>query len=130
MNISEVAKLTNLSTKSIRFYESKGIIAPPNRADNGYRFYSPIQIEQLQLISRARSVGFSLEECKGLIELSENPKRTSAEIKEKTKQKLIEIEKQKHELEIISSQLKLWLAECPGDDGADCPIMDNLKGCI
>lgn len=39
MNISEVAKKTGLTSKTIRFYEEKGLMTAPNRADNGYRFY-------------------------------------------------------------------------------------------
>ena len=130
MNISDVAKLTHLSPKSIRFYESKKIISVPPRSDNGYRVYSSIQIEQLKLVARARTVGFNLEECKALVQLSGSPQRTSAAIKKKTEQKLADIEQKRKELDIIINQLKQWLKECPGDDGVACPIMDNLTGQI
>lgn len=67
MNISQVAKLTRLTAKSIRFYESKGVVAEPLRSENGYRNYGDKQIEQLKIVARARAVGFNLEQCKFLV---------------------------------------------------------------
>lgn len=37
MNISDVAKITGLTSKAIRFYEEKGLVTPPMRSENGYR---------------------------------------------------------------------------------------------
>ena len=128
MNISQVAKLTNLSAKSIRFYESKGIVSEPLRSDNGYRTYSDKHIEQLKLVARAKAVGFRLEECKSFVQLSQDPNRTSAVIKHKAQEKLDEVESKLLELNNIKQQLTAWINECPGDSGSACPIMDNLQG--
>lgn len=126
MNISQVAKRTNLSSKSIRLYEEKKLISSPLRAQNGYRTYSDKHIEQLLVVARARSVGFSLEECKELVNLANDPQSTSAEVKEKATTKLDEVNKKLDELMVIKAQLELWINKCPGDDGHDCPIMDDL----
>lgn len=40
MNISDVAKITGLTSKAIRFYEEKGLVTPPMRSENGYRTYA------------------------------------------------------------------------------------------
>ena len=90
MNISEVAKLTNLSTKSIRLYEDKGVISKPMRSDNGYRAYTPKQVKELGVVAKARSAGFSLEECKELVALADNPCRESADVKAKAQSKRLE----------------------------------------
>ncbi|CAE6955270.1 transcriptional regulators [Vibrio sp. B1FIG11] len=55
MNIGAVAKLTGLSSKSIRMYEDKGIISSPARSDSGYREYSEKHIQELNLVSRAKT---------------------------------------------------------------------------
>lgn len=128
MNVSKVAKLTGLTPKSIRFYESKGITSQAIRSANGYRTYSEKHIEELQLVARARSAGFSLDECKSLLELAVNPSRTSAEVKAKTRDKLVEIETKIAELNLMKNQLESWISECPGDEGKECPIIDNLCG--
>ncbi|CCN85102.1 HTH-type transcriptional regulator cueR [Vibrio nigripulchritudo SFn27] len=128
MNISKVAELTGLTAKSIRFYESKEITSPALRSANGYRTYSEKHIEELQLVARARAAGFNLDECKSLLELAFNPSRTSAEVKQKTREKLAEVEAKISELTLMKSQLEAWIEECPGDEGQECPIIDNLCG--
>lgn len=127
MNISKVSQLTHLSAKSIRFYESKQLISAPIRSDNGYRVYSDVHIRQLTLISRAKAVGFTLEECQHLVLLSGNECRTSAEIKARTIKKLDEVETKIAELKIIRNQLREWIGLCPGDEAPNCPIMDKLE---
>ncbi|MDV7103252.1 Cu(I)-responsive transcriptional regulator [Vibrio sp. TH_r3] len=127
MHINQVVKLTNLSAKSIRLYEQKGVISPPFRSDNGYRQYNQSHIEELQIIARAKRVGFTLDECKELVSLALNPKATSAEVKQKTQQKLQEVEQKLIELTEIKNQLERWVEACPGDEGNVCPIIDGLK---
>ncbi|OEF23999.1 Cu(I)-responsive transcriptional regulator [Vibrio rumoiensis] len=128
MNISQVAKLTKLSAKSIRFYESKGVISPPSRSDNGYRTYDNKQINQLEIVARARAVGFNLEQCKSLVELANDPGRSSYEVKETAKKKLTEVNAKLEELQVIRQQLVEWIDECPGDEGPNCPIINDLTG--
>lgn len=129
MNISDVARKTGLSSKAIRFYEEKGIMTPPRRSANGYRSYTGHHIEELTLLRQARLVGFSLQECRELVGLFNDPHRHSADIKARTLRKVSDIDRQMAELEGMRQRL-LALAECcPGDDGAECPIIDSLSGC-
>ena len=62
MKIGELAKLTNIPASTIRFYESKGLLAPTTRSANGYRLYTQQNLEKLQLIKFSQSLGFSLNE--------------------------------------------------------------------
>lgn len=129
MNISEVAKKTGLTSKTIRFYEEKGLVTAPNRADNGYRFYAEKHIEELTLLRQARQVGFTLEECRDLVDLLRDKSRHSADVKSRTLEKVAEIERQIEELQAMRLRLMSLADECPGDDSADCPIINNLAGC-
>lgn len=129
MNISEVAKLTGLTAKAIRFYESKGIIKEASRGANGYRQYSQHQVDELLLIRRSRLVGFSLDECQELLSLSNNPNRRSADVKQKTLEKVAEIEAKIEELERMKKTLLDLADTCPGDDSNDCPIIKGLTCC-
>lgn len=67
MNISELSKLSGLSTPTIRYYEQIQLLPKPKRLSNGYRQYSEEDLKQLYLIRQAQQVGFSLEEIKSLI---------------------------------------------------------------
>ncbi|RLM12154.1 Cu(I)-responsive transcriptional regulator [Gibbsiella quercinecans] len=129
MNISEVAKKTGLTSKAIRFYEEKGLLTAPLRAGNGYRCYGSKQIEELTLLRQARQVGFTLDECRELVALFNDPKRHSADVKARTLQKVAEIEKHMQELDGMRQRLLALAEQCPGDEGAECPIMNNLAGC-
>ncbi|MCG8707065.1 Cu(I)-responsive transcriptional regulator [Brenneria sp. 4F2] len=129
MNISDVAKKTGLSRKTIRFYEEKGILTAPLRSENGYRSYSGHHIEELTLLRQARQVGFTLDECKELVALFNDPLRRSADVKARTMQRVKAIEAQMEELAAMRQRLLALTQQCPGDGGADCPIINNLAGC-
>ena len=60
MFIHELAKLTGVPAKTIRYYESIGLLPDPQRGENNYRQYSPDAIERLRFIVSARSLGFNL----------------------------------------------------------------------
>lgn len=128
MNISQAAKLSGLSSKTIRFYEQQGIIQAANRAENGYRVYSNKQLEQLRFIKRARDLGFSLDESKELLELLHNPERRSAEVKARVLAHVEQIDQQLIQLTKMREQLLILSNQCRGDNGADCPILDALSG--
>lgn len=129
MNISEVAKKTGLTSKAIRFYEEKGLVTPPLRSENGYRSYSAKHLEELMLLRQARQVGFNLEECREMVQLFNNPQRHSADVKARTLDKVAEIEAHIQELTLMRERLLALAASCPGDESADCPIINDLAGC-
>nr|WP_314263228.1 Cu(I)-responsive transcriptional regulator [uncultured Moellerella sp.] len=128
MNISEIARKTGLTTKTIRFYEEKELITPPERGDNSYRYYQEKHLDELTLLRQARDVGFTLEECRELMALFHNPSRHSADVKSATLNKIAEIQQTIDKLTVISTRLQQLAESCPGDDGADCPIIDHLSG--
>jgi MerR family transcriptional regulator, copper efflux regulator len=67
MVIHELAQQTGISAKTIRYYESIGLLPPPRRTSNNYRQYEPSDVERLRLIAGARSLGFSLEDISEIL---------------------------------------------------------------
>ena len=92
MNISDAAKLSGLSTKTIRYYEDIGLVTKAQRSSNGYRNYTQADIDVLQFLQHAREVGFGLKECKHLLNLYQDPKRHSREVKALVLEKVKEID--------------------------------------
>ncbi len=90
-NISDVAKITGLTSKAIRFYEEKGLVTPPMRSKNGYRTYTQQHLNELTLLRQARQVGFNLEESGELVNLFNDPQRHSADVKRRTLEKVAEM---------------------------------------
>ena len=99
------------------------------QSENGYRSYSQRHLDELTLLRQARQVGFNLEECRELIFLFNDPSRHSADVKRRTLDKVADIERHISELQNMRRHLLALAESCPGDDGADCPIIDNLSGC-
>ena len=88
---------------------------------------TPAQRETL--LRQARQVGFNLEESGELVNLFNDPQRHSADVKRRTLEKVAEIEQHIEELQSMRNQLLALANACPGDDSADCPIIENLSGC-
>lgn len=72
MNIGEAAERSGLPTKTIRYYESIGLVAPARRA-NGFRDYGEGDVHVLRFIGCARGLGFAVEECRSLVGLFVDP---------------------------------------------------------
>ena len=62
MVIHELTRQTGVPAKTIRYYESIGLLPRPKRAANNYRQYTPADVERLRFIASARSLGFSLDD--------------------------------------------------------------------
>lgn len=67
MQISELARRSGVPAKTIRYYESVGLLPIPARADNNYRHYDPLVLERLRFIASARSLGFALTDIGTLL---------------------------------------------------------------
>ena len=65
-SIGEVSKITGLSTKTLRFYEEKGVISSAEREENGYRYFDEEDLKEIKLIKNARDLGLPLAEIKKL----------------------------------------------------------------
>jgi Cu(I)-responsive transcriptional regulator len=125
MNIGDVARKTGLPSKTIRYYEEIGLIAPERDA-NGYRRFAKAHIHKLEFIARARSLGFSIEDCRALLALWEDRDRASGDVKAIADGHLAEIDRKMTELAEMRATLADLVHACAGDDRPDCPILTGL----
>ena len=126
MNIGEAAKRSGVTAKTIRYYESIGLIPAAGRTSSGYRAYTVKEVEMLRFIQRARSLGFSVEDVAGLLALWRDRSRASADVKAIALKHVGEIERKIAELDSIRRTLLDLTSRCCGDDHPDCPILDGL----
>ncbi|MEK9832682.1 MAG: Cu(I)-responsive transcriptional regulator [Rhodospirillaceae bacterium] len=126
MNISEAAEQAGLPTKTIRYYEDIGLVAPARRRDNGYRDYAERDVHMLRFLSRARGLGFSVADCRALVALYADTGRKSADVKEIALNRVEEIDSKIAELRAMRATLVELAETCHGDDRPDCPIIEDL----
>ena len=125
MNIKDVAERAGLPAKTIRYYQEIGLIRPL-RGPNGYRSFRETDAHKLAFIGRARSLGFSIEECRRLLALYDDKGRASADVKAMAERHLRDIATKIAELRAMEATLQGLVTACAGDARPDCPILTGL----
>lgn len=126
MNIGAAAKRAGLSAKTVRFYEDIGLVPAAGRDVNGYRRYGEREVHLLRFVHRARSLGFTVEQCRELLQLYGDRGRASADVKAIALARIADIDRKIAELEAMKSTLLDLAEHCHGDDRPECPILEGL----
>lgn len=71
MRIGQLADTVGVNTKTVRYYESIGLMPEPGRTDSGYRDYGADALERLQFIRDAQASGLTLAEIQSILELKD-----------------------------------------------------------
>lgn len=127
MKIGTVAERSGVPPKTIRYYESIGLIHPAVRGPNGYRTYAPVDMRTLNFIKRARGLGFSVEEVRDLLGLWRDKTRTSVAVKSLATRHLEALDRKIEELSSMRKALADLVKHCHGDARPDCPILDDFE---
>lgn len=125
MNIGQVSERTGLPAKTIRYYEDIGLIRP-KRSANGYRAFAEADCHKLAFLGRARALGFTIEDCRALLELYEDRGRASADVKKIAEGHLAQIDDKLAQLTEMRATLARLVSACAGDSRPDCPILNDL----
>ena len=126
MNIGALARRAGVAAKTIRYYESVGLLAPPPRSAGNYRVYGERDVATLRFVQRARRLGFSVKEVGDLVALWRDRQRASADVRALATAHLGEIERKLGELAAMGETLRHLIRRCHGDKRPDCPIIDEL----
>ncbi|HWQ38182.1 MAG TPA: Cu(I)-responsive transcriptional regulator [Burkholderiales bacterium] len=127
LNVGQAARLSGVSAKMIRHYESLGLLPKVRRTGSGYRQYSMNEVHTLRFIRRARGLGFGIAEIATLLGLWQNRRRASAEVKRRALAHAAELASRIAELSEMKRTLERLAAHCHGDDRPECPILDDLS---
>lgn len=128
MRISDAARLSGVSARLIRYYESVGLLSLAGRTASGYRVFDERNVHELRFIKRARSLGFPIKQIDELLDLWRDKRRPSRKVRglaERHKQAVaFRMEAHRSIIKVLSR----LIAACKGDDRPDCPILDELSG--
>jgi len=130
MNIGQASKATGVSVKMIRYYESIGLIKAPLRTDSGYRVYSDNDVHTLRFISKARDLGFSVDQMSDLLALWRDRSRASGDVKAIALEHVAALDEKAEALRAMSDTLRHLAEHCHGDDRPECPIIEGFAAAV
>jgi len=128
MNIGEAARASDVSTKTIRYYEAAGLIATAERTGGGYRVYTQEDVHVLQFIKRSRDLGFSIERIRRLLDLWADKSRASRDVKRLALDHIADIAAKISAMSTVRDAVQELADNCEGDDRPECPILRDLEG--
>ena len=118
-NIGQLAQRGGVAIDTVRYYERDGLLAPAGRSASRYRRYGDAELKRLRFIRRAKALGFSLDDIRGLLALSDE--RNVAKVRYVAEAKLGDIDNRIAELTRVRDGLRDLIAACPGRAEA-CPF--------
>ena len=129
MKIGELARGAGTTTKTIRFYEQGGLLPYPRRSASGYRDYGLVDVERLEFIRKAKRLGLSLEEIKGVLQLSDRDEPTCVHVKVLLDEKIRRLERVVRDLREI--RVELMALRDQAGEMVDChPTGSNVCGIV
>ena len=125
MRIGDAARLSGVSARLIRYYESVGLLSLAGRNASGYRVFDERNVHELRFIKRARSLGFPIKQIDELLDLWRDRRRPSRKVRALAEHHNKEVVSRMEAHRSIIEVLSRLIAACKGDDRPDCPILDN-----
>jgi Cu(I)-responsive transcriptional regulator len=126
LSIGDLARATGTKIETIRYYERTGLLPPPPRTGGNYRAYGAGHLARLSFVRRARSLGFSLEQVRALLDLAEQRERSCEAVDAIAREHLAEVERKLADLEALRRELASLIGQCRHGTVAECRILEAL----
>jgi len=126
LSIGELAHATGCKVETIRYYERIGLLPPPARTGGNYRAYTRRHLGQLSFIRRGRDLGFSLDEVRELLRLSDDREQSCTEVDRIGHLHLLEVERKLADLTALRAELRQLIEQCTHGTIAACRIIEAL----
>lgn len=120
MRIGEVAAKTGVTTKTIRFWESTGLLTAPDRTPSNYRDYVPEVVDRLEFIRHAQTAGLTLAEIRQVLTISDDGQPPCGHVTDLIQQRLTELDHRIRELTETRHRLRHLAARAADQDPAAC----------
>lgn len=125
MKIGELARATSTKVETIRFYEKIGLLPAPARTGANYRAYNQNQLARLSFVRRARDLGFTLDQIRGLLALSDDRDQSCSAVDTVARQHVSEIDRKITDLRALRRELQEMLDQCSQETVSTCRIIES-----
>ncbi|MCW3476382.1 MerR family transcriptional regulator [Limobrevibacterium gyesilva] len=127
LSIGTLAKATGTKVETVRWYERVGLLPAPARTRGNYRSYGRAHLDRLSFIRRARDLGFTLAQLRGLLLLADQRDRSCEEVDAIARTHLGEVERKIADLQALRRELADIIDRCGHGTVADCRIIEALS---
>ncbi|HEX6118995.1 MAG TPA: helix-turn-helix domain-containing protein [Dongiaceae bacterium] len=124
--IGDLAKATDTKVETIRYYEQIGLLPKPARTGGNYRSYEPGHFARLAFIRKARELGFSLDQIRELLSLSDQKDRSCADVDAIAVAHLAEVDAKIGALKRLRRELSGLIQQCHAGNVQECRIIEAL----
>lgn len=126
--IGELSRRTGVNIETIRYFERIGTLATPSRTPGGHRVYDEGHFRALGFIRRARELGFTPKEVRGILTLGGPASACCDEVREIAAHHLQQVRAKMADLAHIERLLASTIERCSGDHAPDCAVIDMIEG--
>lgn len=129
MRIGELATRADVNIDTIRYYERRGLLEPPERLASGYRAYDAGAVRRVSFIRRAQAVGFTLHEIEDLLALWSDSADSCKAVEERARVARERIDAKIRDLARMRRALDQYVSACQHRPALDaCPLLQELGG--
>lgn len=128
----EIAELAGVSANVVRYYSKIGLLSPIRNPNNGYREYTPQDVNRVRFIRKAKWLGFTLKDVETILAESDSGKSPCGKVREIITERVQEIQQrldQLHEMQArMGKAMETWTTKsdsAPGDKHI-CGLIDDL----
>ncbi|MDX8357718.1 MerR family transcriptional regulator [Sphingopyxis terrae] len=126
MKIGELSRATGTNIETIRYYERIGLLTAPARTDANYRSYGDAHRARLRFVRHSRELGFTIDEIRSLLDLSDHPERDCADADRIASAHLEQVEEKIAQLTALRDELTRIVGRCRGGLAGDCRVIEAL----
>jgi MerR family mercuric resistance operon transcriptional regulator len=123
MKIGDLARAGGVSVETVRFYQRRGLLSEPPRAE-GARRYTQGDLERLRSIKAAQTAGFTLEEIATLLGLDHDDRAAARALAEA---RIAAIDEKIATLKTMRAALRNLAADCAKGGDGPCPILEAFS---
>lgn len=126
MKIGELSRATGTNIETIRYYERIGLLTAPARTEANYRSYGDAHRARLRFVRHSRELGFTIDEIRSLLDLSDHPERDCADADRIASAHLEQVEAKIAQLSALRDELTRIVGRCRGGLAGDCRVIEAL----
>lgn len=123
----ELARRTGVNAETIRYFETIGVLEPPERTPGGHRSYDRTHVRTLDFVRRARNLGFTPRQVRAIMALGGPGQADCAEVRAIAQNHLDQVKGKLADLVELERLLTATVARCTGEAAPECAVIELIE---